>query len=141
MTIPIAAMLAFAVWTLLLLFGSIGVYRWSRILTGKATVGEWRADEVQGSEWYRRAMRAHMNCVENLPVFAAIVIAAALSGITDPLLDGIAIAIVVARIMQSIIHIALTQTNMIALLRFAFFFIQAIGMIVMAARIVLLAIQ
>ena len=66
MTIPVLVLLAFAAWTLLTLFGSVGVYRWSRILTGRASIA--RADLPQGSEWYQRAVRAHMNCVENLPV-------------------------------------------------------------------------
>jgi hypothetical protein len=73
MTVPQWALLGFAVWTLLVLFGTVGVYRWSRILTGRVRISEWQADVPQGSEWYLRAMRAHMNCVENLPVFAAIV--------------------------------------------------------------------
>jgi hypothetical protein len=30
-----------------------------------------RADVPQGNEWYQRAMRAHMNCVENLPIYTA----------------------------------------------------------------------
>jgi len=76
MTVPVWVLLGLAAWTLLLLTGSIGVYRWSRIFTGRATVREWRADEPQGGEWYRRAMRARMNGVENLPEYAAIVVAA-----------------------------------------------------------------
>ena len=76
MTIPQWALLAFAVWTVLVLFGTIGVYRWSRILTGRVSISEWQADLPQGSDWYRRAMRAHMNCVENLAVFGAIVFCA-----------------------------------------------------------------
>ena len=75
MNVPAFVLLGFAGWTVLTLFGSIGVYRWSRILTGRATISEWRADAPQGSERYQRAMRAHMNCVENLPVYAAIVVA------------------------------------------------------------------
>ena len=39
------------------LFGTIGVYRWSRILTGRASIAEWRAELPQGSDWYQRAMR------------------------------------------------------------------------------------
>jgi hypothetical protein len=69
MTIPVWVLLGFAAWTLLTLFTTVGVYRWARILTGRAAISERRADEVQGSEWYRRAMRAHLNCVENLPVY------------------------------------------------------------------------
>jgi hypothetical protein len=75
MNIPVLVLLGFAAWTLLTLIGSVGVYRWSRILTGRASVAEWRADVPQGCEWYQRSMRAHMNCVENLPLFAALVVA------------------------------------------------------------------
>jgi uncharacterized MAPEG superfamily protein len=80
MTVPQWALLGFAVWTLLVLFGTVGVYRWSRILTGRVRISEWQADRPQGSDWYQRAMRAHMNCVENLPVFAAIVLCATATG-------------------------------------------------------------
>src|SRR5215468_5237329 len=58
--VPVLVLLGFAAWTLLTLFGSIGVYRWSRILTGRASLAEWRADIPQGSDCYQRAMRAHM---------------------------------------------------------------------------------
>ena len=50
MNIPVLALLGFAAWTLLTLFGSIGVYRWSRILTGRVPIAEWRADLPQGSD-------------------------------------------------------------------------------------------
>jgi len=56
---PDFVLLGFAAWTLLTLFGSIGVYRWNRILTGRSSISEWRADAPQGGEWYQRAMRAH----------------------------------------------------------------------------------
>lgn len=52
MTIPMWVLLAFAAWTLAVLMGSVGVYRWSRILTGRASLREWRPDVPQGSEWY-----------------------------------------------------------------------------------------
>jgi MAPEG family protein len=73
--IPVLVLLGFAGWTLLTLCISVGAYRWSLILTGRATLSEWRADIPQRSDWYRRAMRAHVNCVENLPVLGALVVA------------------------------------------------------------------
>ena len=73
MTTPLWVMLAFAAWTHAVLIGSIGVYRLSRVFTGRATMAEWRADGMQGDPWYQRATRAHMNCVENLPVYSAVV--------------------------------------------------------------------
>jgi hypothetical protein len=50
-------LLGFAAWTLLTLFVTVGISRWSRILTGCATITEWRADLPQGSDWYERAMQ------------------------------------------------------------------------------------
>jgi uncharacterized MAPEG superfamily protein len=131
MPIPVWVLLGFAAWTLLLLFATVGVYRWTRILTGRTAIAAWRADEQQGSEWYRRAIRAHMNCVENLPVYTAIVVALLAAKITSPILDGLAIAILLARISQSLIHLLLEQTNTVASIRFAFYFVQAVSMAAM----------
>ncbi|MFP4561109.1 MAG: MAPEG family protein [Thiohalorhabdus sp.] len=131
MSIPVWALLGFAGWTLLILFATVGVYRWSRILTGRATVREWRADEEQGANWYRRAMRAHMNCVENLPVFAAIVVAIMAAGLQSAFLDILALAILGARIVHSLWHILLEQTEVVASIRFALYFLQILAMLAM----------
>jgi uncharacterized MAPEG superfamily protein len=129
------ALLGFAVWTLLVLFGTVGVYRWSRILTGRVRISEWQADQPQGSEWYQRAMRAHMNCVENLPVFAAVVLCATVTGADSRLLDLLAGAILVARIFQTTVHLAFTPSDAAASVRFAFFFVQALCMLAMAVAV------
>lgn len=60
---------------MLLLIATVGVYRWSRILTGAVRIASFRADQIEGAGWYERGMRAHANCIENLPVFGAIVLA------------------------------------------------------------------
>ncbi len=133
MTTPQWALLGFAAWTLLVLLGTIGVYRWSRILTGRTPISEWQADVPQGSEWYRRAMRAHMNCVENLPVFAATVFCVTAAGAEGNLVNVLAIGVVTARICQTTVHLAFTQTNTAASLRFAFFFVQVLCLFGMAA--------
>jgi uncharacterized MAPEG superfamily protein len=108
MTIPQWALLGFAVWTLLVLFGTVGVYRWSRILKGQVRISESQADLPQGSDGYQRAMSPHMNCVENLPVFAAIVLCATATGADSRRLDVLAGAILVARICQTTVHLAMT---------------------------------
>jgi uncharacterized MAPEG superfamily protein len=136
-SVPMWVLLGFAAWTLAVLMGSVGVYRWSRILTGRASVGEWRADVAQGSDWYQRAMRAHMNCVENLPVYGAVAFAAFATGASSPALDFLAVAFLAARICQSLVHIGISQTEPIAALRFALFFVQvlcvaAMGMLIAA---------
>jgi uncharacterized MAPEG superfamily protein len=135
MNIPVLVLLGFAAWTLLTLFASIGIYRWSRILTGRASIAEWRADLPQGSDWYQRAMRAHMNCVENLPVYAAIVVALMGAGLQSPAIDRLAMTMLAARIGQTVAHIALPPTNAATSLRFALFFIQVVSMLAMGVLI------
>jgi hypothetical protein len=69
MTLPIWMLLGFATWTVVLLLATVGTNRCRRILTRRVPISEFRADLVTGEDWYKRAMRAHANCVENLPVF------------------------------------------------------------------------
>lgn len=137
MTTPIWMMLGFATWTLLLLSFTIGVYRWAQIFSGRAQVNAFPADRVEGAEWYKRAMRAHANCIENLPVFAVIVFALHVRGVNGGAVDTLCIAVMVARVLQSLIHVCFQQTNVVATLRFAFFFVQLISFIVLILMLVL----
>ena len=132
MSIPVLALLAFAVWTLLVLFGSVGVYRWSRILSGRARLTDFPADAPEGADWYKRAMRAHANCVENLPVFTALVVVILATGSKSPLLDALAVVVVAARVCQSLVHVGLPQSQAVIAVRFSFFLVQALSMLSMA---------
>lgn len=136
MTTPVWALLAFAIWTLLLLFSTVGVYRWSRILTGRVPIHEFRADQVEGDDWYRRAMRAHANCVENLPVFGAVVFALHVSGVQSSTANRLAVAVVAARVAQSLVHVALSQTSPVVSLRFALFLAQIVCVLWMVGIVV-----
>lgn len=135
MSIPAWVLLAFAGWTLLVLFGTVGVYRWSRILTGRVAISQWRADQPPPGEWHARAMRAHLNCVENLPVYGAIVLCADLADAGGPLLDALALVFIAARVCQTVVHLAFVQTDVVAALRFAFFFVQAVCMVAMGVGV------
>lgn len=126
--IPVWVLLAFALWTVVTLLATVGVYRWSRILTGRAAITAFPADRPEGEDWYRRAMRAHANCVENLPVYGAIVITMLATGTTGGVLDGFAIVLLVARICQTIVHVAFTGTHASTGWRFAFFLTQVLCM-------------
>jgi len=141
MNIPVLVLLTFAMWTLLTLFGSIGVYRWSRILTGRASIAEWRADTPQGSEWYQRAMRAHMNCVENLPIFGALVVALMATGLQSSTINALSITLLIARIGQTIVHIGAPPTNGWAAVRFSLFFVQIVCMISIGLGVVVTTIK
>jgi len=136
MTVPIWMLLGFATWTVILLLFTVGVYRWSRILTGRAAIRDFRADQVEGEEWYRRAMRAHANCIENLPVFGAIVFALYVSGIGGPTVSFLSITVLVARVVQSLVHVCLLQTNLVASVRFAFFFVQIASFLALIMMVV-----
>lgn len=137
MTIALWMLLGFAAWTILLLLTTVGVYRWRRILTGRVPIREFQADRIEGEDWYKRAMRAHANCVENLPVFGAIVLALYVSGVTGTAVDAVAVAILAARIAQSLVHVLLPSTNTATAVRFAFFFVQIAGFFWLIALVVL----
>ncbi len=127
MTLPVWTLLGFTAWTLILLLATVGVYRWTRILTGRIPIREFRADQVEGDDWYRRAMRAHANCIENLPVFGAIVFALYVSGVGGSIVNSLSISVLAARVAQSLVHVCLVQTNTAAAVRFAFFFVQVVA--------------
>lgn len=139
MSIPVWVLLGFAAWTVATLLGTIGWYRWSRILTGRAEIKDFRADEPQGSDWYRRAMRAHANCLENLPLYTAVVVAIVATGVRSAALDRLALALLAARVCQTTVHVALAPTNFATTLRFIFFFIQLACMVSMGVIVVRLA--
>lgn len=123
MSIPVGALLAFAVWTITLLAFTIGLSRWSLILTGRAELKSFPGDEPHGTPFYRRATRAHANCIENLPVFGAIVVAAEASNIHTPMLDALAIAVVAARLCQTTAHLSSGSNGVIGI-RFSFLMVQ-----------------
>jgi uncharacterized MAPEG superfamily protein len=141
MTIPLWVLLGFAGWTLMVLMGTVGVYRWSRILTGRAKLNEFPADLPHGDDWYRRAIRSHANCLENLPIYTAIVVAIVATGARSPILDILAILLLFARILQTIIHIAFKQSNVVVGFRFFLFFTQLICMIGMGIMVAIVASQ
>jgi uncharacterized MAPEG superfamily protein len=139
MTIPVWVMLGFAGWTLAVLTGGIGLYRWSQIVAGRATVSQWHPGVTQGSERYQRAMRAHMNCVENLPVYGAVAVAAALAGVGGRDLDALSVTVLLARVAQSLVHIARPQTDRVAAVRFGLYCVQVISIVAMAVLLVIRA--
>src|SRR5262245_28435302 len=127
MTLPVWMLLGFAAWTVLLLMATVGIYRWSRILTGIAPIASFRTDQLEGAGWYQRGTRAHANCIENLPVFGAIVLALQAGNVAGSLVDGLAIAILAARIVQSLVHVRFVQANMWVRIRFSFFRVQFVA--------------
>jgi uncharacterized MAPEG superfamily protein len=122
MTTPLWCLAGFVVWTLLLLLGVAGA-RVSKVLSGQATAADFPSGVPHGSDAYWRLNRAHLNCLENLPVFAAVVLVATVAGIRAPVLDTLARLYLGARVGQSLTHIA-SGSVMAVNVRFTFFLVQ-----------------
>lgn len=137
MSVPVWTLLGFAGWTLIPLMLGVAPYRWSRILTGRARINEFPADGPKENDFYRRAMRAHANCVENLPVFGAVVFAASAAGAAGPMLNVPAVLYLVARVGQTSVHLSFRETPPVVAVRFAFFLAQIALVIAMGLAVVL----
>ena len=78
--------------------------------TAQCSAGRKRADSwtrgrpTEDPGFIVRAQNAHMNCVENLPVFAAIVLSAYALG-RAPVADHVASYVLGARLAQSTVHL------------------------------------
>ena len=104
MSPTLTALCGFAGWTILLVF-ALANYRASLALTGKREVNAFSPDGADLPGFGQRLTRAHLNCLEFLPIFAAVALAAVASNnlaVTDPL----AMVLLWARIGQSVVHIA-----------------------------------
>jgi uncharacterized MAPEG superfamily protein len=141
MTIPIWMLLGFAAWTVLLLSATVGVYRWTRILSGRASVSSFRADQVEGEDWYRRSMRAHANCIENLPVFGAIVLALYVAGVGGRVVDVLSILVLISRVLQSLVHVSHAQTDAFVAIRFSMLCVQLMSFVTLIILVVRHAMQ
>lgn len=136
MTIPLWTLLGFALWTLITLLIGVGAYRWARILSGRAALNEFPADTPHGEERYRRATRAHANCLENLPVYGAIVLATFAMELRTDWLDTFAIVFLAGRVLQTVTHVAFSPSNLVVGVRFGFFFVQILSMFAMSILVI-----
>ncbi|MBU0784610.1 MAG: MAPEG family protein [Gammaproteobacteria bacterium] len=95
-------------------------------LLGQKRIDSWeRGKEPIDPMMLQRAKSAHLNCLENFPVFAAIVAIAGLMGQIDAI-NGIAAFVLYARIAQSVVHI--TGTSFIQVFLRANFFLAQVGL-------------
>lgn len=116
------AVLLYVVWTQLLTLA----YAFPRVpmaLFGDRKFSDWERAEINRDPAFMvRAKGAHLNCVENLPLFAAVVVIAALMG-KSAVVDGPAVFILAARLGQSLSHLVSTAPAFV-LLRATFFLAQ-----------------
>src|SRR3954471_5049352 len=102
MTGSLYCVVGFAAWAALLV-AAIGFVRVAHVLTGKKRANEFPGDVQDGGDRYWRLNRAHVNTVENLPIFASLVFAARFAHVDVMRWAEVALA---ARIVQSLVHIS-----------------------------------
>ena len=119
----ITALLLFAAWTLVLMFLYVG-YRVVLVLAMKKKADSWgRDDKTDDPAFIVRAKHAHLNALENLPVFAAIVLAGVALGKTA-VVDQVAAFVLYARLAQSTVHL-IGVNHWLVFIRANFLVIQA----------------
>ena len=121
MTPSLTALCGFAAWTMLLVF-TLAILR---VLTSQRSGKPVNSFAPDGSDMEglgKRLTRAHLNCVEFLPVFAAVILAAAVAG-QGAATDGLAMPALYARFGQSIVHLVSTSVPAV-MLRATLFVVQ-----------------
>lgn len=129
---PMTALLAFAAWTLLLVV-LVLAYRSVRILGGVPANAWTRGKATADPEWVTRLTHAHLNCLENLPIFAVIVLVA---GVEDKTAAIAALApwVFYARVVQSCVHLVGVNAPLVTV-RGTFWIAQVVLFAVMFARL------
>lgn len=121
MSHTVIALLGFIGWTLLLLV-LMEVIRSALVVSGKVPANGFDPENSSLSPFMQRLARAHANCLEGLPVFGGLMLMAVVLERTD-LTDPLALVLLGARIVQSLIHLASTSSPAVTA-RFAFFAVQ-----------------
>jgi len=104
MPTSLLVLLGFISWTLFLLV-LMEVVRSKLVLTRVVPANGFDPENSNLSPFMQRLARAHANCLEGLPIFGGLLLVAVVAGksqITDPL----AYALLAARIVQSVVHLA-----------------------------------
>jgi len=116
--ISLTALIAWAL-ALLVLMEAI---RSKMVLAKEIPANGFLPDNANLSPFMQRLARAHANCLEGLPIFGGLMLIAVVTGrstVTDPL----AYFLLVARIVQSSIHLASVSPGAVTL-RFCAFAVQ-----------------
>lgn len=123
MSPSLLALLGFIAWTLLLLV-LMEVLRTRLVVTGRVPANGFDPGNSQLSPFMQRLARAHANCLEGLPIFGGLLLLAVVAGrssVTDPL----ALVLLAARGVQSVIHLISTSARAVSL-RFTAFAVQTL---------------
>jgi len=126
----VTALIAYALWALALVI-TLAIVRATIVLRGRAKPNSFTAGIPHGGDAYWRLNRAHLNTLENLPIFAAIVLSGWVVGMETATFNRLAVIVILARIVQSFIHLA-SGSVAAESFRFAAFAVQVVCEIWMA---------
>jgi uncharacterized MAPEG superfamily protein len=107
MSPSVLALVGYVAWTILLLT-TILFYRTVLVLKKERAANAFLPSGEDVSPFSNRLCRAHANCYENLPIFAALILLALVTdnaGVTDSLARWV----LVARVAQSTVHLISTS--------------------------------
>jgi len=124
MSASLIALLGFAAWTVLLVFAVL-LFRTALVFAMKKKANSWPRGQPPPADEpgiITRIGHAHQNCVEGLPIFAAIVAAATAAGKLGAI-DAVAMWVLYARIAQSVTHM-IGVTHWLVFIRANFFTVQ-----------------
>jgi len=134
MSSSIVALICFAGWTILMALVMVN-HRVFYVLSGRRKINTFPADGAAVSAFQARACRVHANCYETLPVFAALVLGAAVAG-RGAITDSLAMIAFYARVVQSTVHLISTSESAV-MVRATFWTVQIVIMITWAWRLLL----
>jgi len=124
-TPTIVALTGLIAWTLALLI-LMEALRVGLVASKQVQPNEFRPDNANLSPFMQRLARAHANCLEGLPVFGGLMVVALVtnrSAVTDPL----ALVLLGARLVQSVVHMASLSVAAVNIRFMAFVVQMAIG--------------
>ncbi|MBW2314614.1 MAG: MAPEG family protein [Deltaproteobacteria bacterium] len=107
MSPTLSALVAFSVWTGLLVFGLANLRIFIARSQGKE-LNTFRPDGTDLEGLGNRWTRAHLNCLEFLPIFGVVALSAVASG-NAAVTDGLAWLVFYLRLGQSVAHMASTS--------------------------------
>lgn len=123
------AVLLYVLWTIILVLAYAGPRIPLAALTDR-TMDSWERNKpVTDAPFFQRAKGAHLNCLENFPQFAAVVVIAALMG-KSATIDALAVYILYARVAQGVVHMV-GNSSPLVLVRATFFAIQQVLLVTM----------
>jgi uncharacterized MAPEG superfamily protein len=102
MTVPLWCLLALVVWIVWLVL-ALTVVRFGHLSSGGA-VRDFGVPDDRRLIW--RLYRAHQNALENVPLFAIVVLVVTVRGVTGTAVDVLAVGYTAARIAHTLVHVA-----------------------------------